>query len=151
MKTNIKNKPKRIGKDRTVIIAGFVVSALVLATLVLWVTNMGRINLFESLNILIILFLVISATWLLVDRTRNMRAGLPAKDEMTVKLMHKAGYYAYLASIYIALALMWYSDSLEESGGAGLNAGQVGGAIILLSAIVLMGSYFYLSHKGAAE
>jgi len=148
---DIKNKSKGIRKDRTGIIAGFVVSALVLATLVLYVTNMGSINLFESLSILIILFLVISATWILVDKTRNMRAGLPAKDEMTVRLAHKAGYYTYLASIYIALALMWYSNSLEESRGAGLDAGQVGGAIILLSAIVFMGSYFYLSHKGAVE
>ncbi len=148
---NIKNKSEGIQKDRTGIVAGFIVAALVLATLVLYVTKMGSINLSESLSVLIIIVLVVGAAWILVDRMRNVRAGLPAKDEMTVKLSHKAGYYAYLASIYIALAFMWYSNSLEESGGVGLDAGQVGGATILLSAIVFMGSYFYLSHKGTAE
>jgi hypothetical protein len=151
MKTNIKNKPEGIRKDTTMVVVGFIVVALVLATLVLYVTNMGGINLSEYSTILVIIVLVIGATWVLVDRMRSMRTGLPAKDEMTVKLSHKAGYYAYLASIYIALALMWYSNSLEESKNAGLDAGQVGGAIILLSAIVFMGSYFYLSRKGAAE
>jgi len=144
---------KNKSKDRIGIVAGLIVTALVLATLVLWVTNMGSINLLESIMSIpiILLLLVIIATWVLVDRIRNMRAGLPAKDEMTVKLAHKAGYYAYLASIYIALAFMWYSNSLEESGGVGLDAGQVGGGIVVLSTIVFMGSYFYLSHKGAAE
>jgi len=148
---NTKNKPRGVDRDRVGIVAGFVVIALVLATLVLYATSMGGINLMESLGILIIIVLVVSAAWVLVDRMRNARAGLPAKDEMTVKLSHKAGYYAYLASIYIALAFMWYSNSLEESGGVGLDGGQTGGGIILLSAIVFMGSYFYLSHKGAAE
>jgi len=151
MKTNIKNKPEGIRKDTTMVVVGFIVVALVLATLVLYVTNMGGINLSEYSTILVIIVLVIGATWVLVDRMRSMRTGLPAKDEMTVKLSHKAGYYAYLASIYIALAFMWYSNSLEESGGVGLDGGQTGGGIILLSAIVFMGSYFYLSHKGAAE
>jgi hypothetical protein len=151
MKTNIKNKPEGIRKDTTMVVVGFIVVALVLATLVLYVTNMGGINLSEYSTILVLIVLVIGATWVLVDRMRSMKAGLPAKDEMTVKLSHKAGYYAYLASIYIALAFMWYSNSLEESGGVGLDGGQTGGGIILLSAIVFMGSYFYLSHKGAAE
>ncbi|QLJ52894.1 MAG: hypothetical protein Sv326_0719 [Candidatus Fermentimicrarchaeum limneticum] len=149
---NIKNKSKSgVAKDKREIVVGFIVAALVLATTVLYVTNMGSINLSEYSTILIIIVLVIGATWVLVDRMRNVKAGLPAKDEMTVRLMHKSGYYAFLASIYIALALMLSSDFLEESNGAGLDAGQIGGGIILLSAIVFMGSYFYLSHKGAAE
>jgi len=147
---NIKNKSKNIRNDKIGIIAGFIVIALVIATLVLYITNMGSINLLELLSTLIILTLVINAIWFLVERVRNMRAGLPTKDEMTVRLAHKSGYYAFLASIYITLALMWYSNSLEESGGAGLDAGQVGGGVILLSTIVFMGTYFYLSHKGAA-
>lgn len=151
MMRNIKNKSEGIRKNKIGIVTGFIVIALVLATLVLYVTNMGSMNLSEYSIILGIIVLVIGATWVLVDRIRSMRTGLPAKDEMTVKLSHKAGYYAYLASIYIALAFMWYSNSLEESGSGGLAAGQVAGGIILLSAIVFMGSYFYLSHKGAVE
>lgn len=125
---NIKNKSKSgVAKDKREIVVGFIVAALVLATTVLYVTNMGSINLSEYSTILIIIVLVIGATWVLVDRMRNVKAGLPAKDEMTVRLMHKSGYYAFLASIYIALALMLSSDFLEESNGAGLDAGQIGG------------------------
>ena len=105
--------------------------------------SLNGFNISESMLITGVIIVVVGASWHLVDRFRNFRAGLPIKDEMSKRLEHKAGYYAFLTSIYIALGLTFFVE--------GLTTSHLAGAIILLSSITFMGLNIYYNRKGSTE
>jgi len=105
--------------------------------------SLNGFNIFEYMSIAGVIIIVVGASWHLKDRIRSVRAGLPIKDEMSKRFEHKAGYYAFLASIYIALGLTFFVE--------GLTASQLAGAIVLLSSIIFMGLNIYYSRKGSVE
>ena len=134
--------------QKTKILAGLTVSALVISTLVLYLLNMGSIENIEMANIAIVLFLVVGAIYIIWDRAKNFRKGLPAEDEFMKKVNYKAGYYGFIAAIWGSLIIMWMEDMLIEWGLA-FRHGPV--LVMLLSAIVFVVSYIYLSKRGVVE
>lgn len=131
-------------KDRMRVILGAAVILLVIAGISLYVTQDEEINLPEFLAIVVIpLILVLGAAKILKEKAKNAKSGLPAEDELSRKINYKAGYYAYISSIGIALSTMWASEFF-----AGLEARHVAEIVILLPGMVFIGTYLYMSRKG---
>jgi len=133
-------------KDMKTVALQFAASAMVIIGLLFYILGYGgSFNLSGLMMIVTVVVLVVLATYIAIDKYKSAKVGLPIKDERERKIWHKAGYYAYLATIYIALGLSFISDDV------GLAASQLAGGIILLSAIVFIGLYFYFRWKGSAE
>ena len=61
--------------------------------------------------------LVVLIAALMVRRTSSgVKSGFPLKDERSEKLKEKAGYKAFLVSMYFVLVLMWYQFFVNELG-----------------------------------
>jgi len=90
-------------KDKIGIVVGIGIAAMVLVTLSLYVIFAGNIELNEITSIGIVLILVASAMYILWDRIKNVKKGLPAKDERLILTNYKAGYYAFIAAIWSAV------------------------------------------------
>jgi len=76
---------------------------------------------------------------------KNVKAGLPTKDERLKLAAYKAGYYGFIAAIWSAIASNWLSILIADQD---LRGGLVVAAVVLTSGIVFMLSYFYFSRKG---
>ena len=114
-------------------IVGFVISALVLAGLVLWALK-GRVSgdVQEIVNVGIVLVLVGFAVYLGVSRVRSLRRGEPGEDELSRKVMTKASSLAYYISIYLWLFVMVISDKTSLAAHSLVGAGILGMALIFL-------------------
>jgi hypothetical protein len=133
------------------IFLGFVIAAVGIATAFVWLSNTG-FELGAVAPFSVILIIVGLAAWVLMRRASAVKAGLPAEDELSKKVMHKAGYYAFLTTIYIALFVgMFEEDIAGFFGLPELEVHSATGLIILLSAVSFMASFFILSRRGSVE
>ncbi|HIH28785.1 MAG TPA: DUF2178 domain-containing protein [Thermoplasmata archaeon] len=114
-------------------------------TLFLYLMQTGDINADKILLVGIILILVIFAMYILWDRIKNVRKGLPAKDERLITINYKAGYYAFIAAIWSALFAPLLFDIFSKNE---LKGSDVTAIVILISGFVFVISYLYLHWKG---
>ncbi len=145
---------KRKKMEKTTMMLGFGIIALVIGTMVFYGLGAasGGLEFPEAFMILTVIILVVLATYTVIERFRAYKTGLPLKDEREKKIWYKAGYYSYLVTIYLALGLSWFSDYLiEDLGMTGFDIGVVVGIIILVSGSVLFGLYFYFRQTGKTE
>lgn len=131
-------------KDKHSVIIMFIVSVAVFATVGLYLiaSNFDFGSLSTSLIVIVI---AVFATYIAVTRAKSVRRGLPAGDELTKRLSHKAGYYTFLCTIYLALGVSFFSDDFEIIGR------HVGYIIILGSAIMFFVFYFWFNWRGIHE
>ena len=143
---------KNFLNDRMKIILGFAVSAMVLVGIFAY-WSFGEFNSFKSLaTIPIALVLVIAATYVVFTRFKSYKAGLKPEDEMSKKAMHKAGYYAFLATIYIALGIGFFEDLIAKWFKIPvLEASQATGLVILLGSVVFIALAIYFTRTGVSE
>ena len=145
---------KRKKMEKTSMMLGFGITALVVGTIVFYGLGAasGGLEFPEVFMILTVIILVVLATYMVIERFRAYKAGLPLKDEREKKIWYKAGYYSYLVTIYLALGLSFFSDYLiEDLGMTGFDIGVVVGIIILVSGSVFIGLYFYFRQTGKTE
>ncbi|MBU0496962.1 MAG: hypothetical protein KKG04_03295 [Candidatus Thermoplasmatota archaeon] len=65
---------------------------------------------FSDLFLIIVpILLFFGTTFLVWDKIKNIRVGLPSEDERVKKLHWKAGAYAYYSTILIEVGSMWYN------------------------------------------
>ena len=89
-------------------------------------------NLFHGLNLLILILIILGGVVAFVTalkKDKEEKQGMPADDEFSLLLKYKAGYYAYMASLYMWLFIFLfkgYFPDIETMLGGG----------ILLSALV---------------
>jgi hypothetical protein len=147
-------KKKKLTKDqqRLKIALTAVLSVTVLAGLAAYFMVDPAMNLSELLMIGIVIAIVGFAVIIVLRNIKALRQGLPSEDEMTKRITHKSGYYAFIAAIWITLGVSW-SDVLwkEDLGGAGLTLGQASAIIIVLTGLVFVLSYLYLSRSGNVD
>ena len=132
-----------MNKSRIAIGIGIVI--LTLATLSLFILSIGTISLSETILIGIILVLIISVSYILWDRLKNVKKGLPAEDERLKLVNYKAGYYGFIAAIWCAVGSNILSDILFTHEP---TASQLAGVVVLASGFVFIVTYLYLSRKG---
>lgn len=139
---------KKKMKDKTGIAMGIVIVVAVLVTLFFYLIGAGDIELTEIVLVGIVLIIVVFAMYILWDRFRNVRVGLPAKDEMEKKINWRAGYYGFIAAIWGAVFGPLLIDILF---GYELEGSRVTALVVLVSGLTFVVSYLYLRRKGIEE
>jgi len=132
-------------KEKMTIVLGIGITTLVVFTLGYYVLAKPSIELFDIITIPIILIIILTTSYLVYDKMKNVKAGLPTKDERLKLAAYKAGYYGFIAAIWSAIASNWISILIADQD---LRGGLVVAAVVLTSGIVFMLSYFYFSRKG---
>lgn len=132
-------------KDKIGIILGLFVVILVLLTLTVYIINVGTIEYKEFTSLAIVIILVLGASYIIWDRAKNVRKGLPAKDERLINISYKAGYYGFIAAMFSPFVSQFIADIIF---GYELDGSQVGAVVVLISAFVFVVSYLYISRKG---
>ncbi len=132
-------------KDKIGILIGIGIAAAVLVTLSFFVLNAGNLELNEISLIGIVLILVVFAIYILWDRIKNIKKGLPAKDERLILTNYKAGYYAFIAAIWSAVFGPLFFEILFDYE---LPGSRVTAVVVLVSGFVFAASYLYMYWKG---
>jgi hypothetical protein len=132
-------------KDKLGVILGIGIATAVLVTLFFFLNNAGNIDLTEIISISIVLILVFSAFYILWDRIKNIRKGLPAQDERLKLTNYKACSYGFIASIWSAVGAPLISGILFDYEMPG---NYVTAVVVLCGGLAFMISYLYLAWKG---
>ena len=132
-------------KDIKEILIGIVVAAAVIVTLAFYVLNAGNIDLNVILLVGVALILVVFALYMLWDRIKNIKKGLPAKDERSKLTSYKAGYYGFIAAIWSAVLGPLFFEIVFDYE---LPGSRVSAVVVIVSALVFFASYLYMYWKG---
>ena len=132
-------------KGKKEIIVATVLVVMVLLTLFFYLMGTGEIEFNKIVLVCIALILVGLAMYVVWDKIRNVQKGLPGKDERTISMSHKAGYYGFIAAIWSAVFAPLFFDVSSEYE---LKGGDVTAIVVLVSAFVFIVSYLYLYWKG---
>ena len=127
------------------IVLSILVAAGVILTLFFYLMGTGEIEFNQIVLVGIALLLVGLAMYIVWDKIRNVQKGLPGKDERTISMSHKAGYYGFIAAIWSAVFAPLFFDVSSEYE---LDGGDVSAIVVLVSAFVFIVSYLYLYWKG---
>jgi len=132
-------------KDKTGIFVGIGIAAMVIVTILFYVLNTGDLELNEILPIIIALILVISTSYILWDRIKNIKKGLPVQDERLKITNYKACSYGFIASIWSAVgAPLLFGIIFDHE----LSGHHVTAVVVLFGGLAFMISYIYLAWKG---
>jgi hypothetical protein len=153
----MKNKRKdRIDRnDKLRVYLGLAISAMVILTAAVWFMYSGSGSGFSIKDAgvpFVAIILACSAGYLIWRKKESVDSGLPMEDEFSKKVMHRAGYYAYFASMYTALAVSIFEE--EVAGLVGISklaVSDVAGIVILVPAIVFFIAIFYFKRRGDVE
>lgn len=112
-------------------VAIFVISALVLITVAIWMINAQFTGSIQEILMIAGFILVIGfALFMGVRRAKGLAKKEPIEDELTRKHMLKAASLAYYISIYFWLFIMYISDKVELESHSLIGAGIMGMAVI---------------------
>ena len=132
-------------KDKKGILIGIGIVAAVLVTLSFYVLNAGNLELNEISLIGIVIILVAFAVYILWDRIKNVRKGLPVQDERLKLTNYKAGYYGFIGAIWSAVFAPLFFEILFDYE---LPGSRVTAVVVLVSGFVFAASYLYMYWKG---
>jgi peptidoglycan/LPS O-acetylase OafA/YrhL len=108
-----------------------IISILVLATTILWFLSSKSTVSFRGIaEYGVILVLVAFGFYVCFSRLRSAKRGEPAEDELSKKIMQKASSISYYISLYLWLAVMYYSDKIKMETHTLIGTGILGMAII---------------------
>jgi peptidoglycan/LPS O-acetylase OafA/YrhL len=108
----------------------FVIAALVLITCGIWFFSSSAS--FTPLNLFNfgVIFLVVGfAIYFGFKRLISAKRGEPAEDELSKKIMRKTAAMSYFISLYLWLALMYFSDRINLETHSVIGIGILGMAI----------------------
>jgi len=138
--------------NKLTVVLGLGVTVSVVVLLALFITASENLDLIEYIFIVLLIGLVIGSTLIVLKRTKDIKAGLPVDDELSNKISHRAGYYAWFASIWIAVGLIWYNSLIVDVFGVPeLTTEQSLGTVVLLSGVIFLGAVFYFNRKDNVE
>lgn len=134
-------------KERLGIAVGLFIVIVVLASATLYFLFERNIGYGEIFPILIILFLAAVALYILWDRIKNVKKGLPAKDERLITINYKAGYYGFIAAIWSVVGAPILSELLFNHT---LEGHYITALVVIISGLVFVISYLALARKGTS-
>jgi hypothetical protein len=132
-------------KDKLGIILGLGIAVAAFTTFYFYIKSAGNITFDEIILIIIVLILVVSAMYILLDRIKNINKGLPAQDERLKITNYKACYYGFIASIWSAVGAPLISGIFFDYE---LPGNYVTAVVVLCGGLAFMISFFILSWKG---
>jgi peptidoglycan/LPS O-acetylase OafA/YrhL len=109
----------------------FIVSALVLITAGIWFFSATeRFKPFELVSFGIIILVVAFAAFIGFKRLSSAKRGEPPEDELSKKVMQKTSSLSYYISLYLWLAIMYFSDKIKYETHTVIGAGILGMAVV---------------------
>ena len=109
-----------------------IIAALVLITTFVWIfSGSGPVKPMELVNLGVIVIVVLFALFFGYKRISSSRKGEPPEDELSKRVMQKASSLSYYISIYLWLAVMYFSEKLNYETHTLIGAGILGMAIVL--------------------
>jgi nicotinamide riboside transporter PnuC len=131
-------------------------SALVLVSVLIMSCIWGFIIAYKSgyiptgLHVLILALIMIAGIYAFVTHLKqhkDVQSGFPAEDEMSTRIKYKAGYYAFLASLYMWLFVFMFKGVFDVSGirESGIDA-ILGGGIMTMAVISIVIKIYLTRH-----
>jgi len=109
----------------------FIVAGLVLAATVLWFFNSNSgFKLYDLVQFGVILLVLGFAIFVGYKRLTSAKRGEPPEDEMSKKVMRKTAAWSYYISLYLWLAIMYFSDRIELENHSLIGMGILGMAVV---------------------
>lgn len=93
------------------------VSILVLSCILGIIVAYGAGYIPSGLEVLILVLIVVAGIYAFVTHLKqhkDVQSGFPAEDEMSNRIKYKAGYYAFLASLYMWLFIFLFKDFFPD-------------------------------------
>jgi peptidoglycan/LPS O-acetylase OafA/YrhL len=113
------------------IVVMFVIVALVIITMVLLFMNIDTAYKPADLIQLGVMIIVVGfALYAAYRRLTSAKRGEPAEDELSKKIMQKTAAFSYYISIYLWLALGFFSDRLKLETHTIIGIGIMGMAVL---------------------
>ena len=100
-------------------------------------------NLFQGLNLLLFILIIgvaVIAGLNMIKKDKEKKEGIPVDDELSTKIKYKAGYKAYMASMYMWLFIFFFKSYFP-------NTESMLGGGILLSALIFFISKIYVKQN----
>jgi len=136
-------------KEKILIALGLGVSALVAISVLLYLSVAGNLEKIEYIYFVLIAVIVAGSTILFLKKTKAVKAGLPVDDELAKKVAWKAGYYTYIATIWLAVSILWYNGLGHDAFGfTPLTVEMTVGVIVLVSGVIFLGLAAYFNQQG---
>jgi peptidoglycan/LPS O-acetylase OafA/YrhL len=111
-------------------VIALIVAALVLTTTFIWIFSVsGPIKPMEYVSLGVIIVVVAFALLLGYKRLSSAKKGEPAEDEMSRKVMQKASSLSFYISLYLWLAIGYFSDKFNSETHTVIGAGILGMAV----------------------
>jgi hypothetical protein len=132
-------------KDKLGIVVGIGIVAAVIVTFSFYILNADNLELNEIIPVTIVLILIVSVMYILWDRIKNIKKGLPAQDERLKITNYKACYYGFIASIWSAVGAPLISGIFFDYE---LSGHHVTAFVVLCGGLAFIISYLYLARKG---
>jgi len=115
-----------------------ITSVLMMAVLWAFIVLEKGTTLFKGLDLVIFVLIIIGGSIAFISalkRDKEEKEGQPAEDELSSKIKYKAGYYAYMASMYMWLFIFLMKDKFPDSET------MLGGGILLSALISYIAKY----------
>jgi len=123
-------------------ILAVIVSIVVLATTIIWITKSGPGTIAESAQFIVIFVVVLFGLYVAYRRFSSAKLGQPAEDEFSKKVLQKAAALSYYVSLYLWLVLMYLTDRLKAETDVMFGWGILGMAVIFGA------SWIYYNFRG---
>jgi peptidoglycan/LPS O-acetylase OafA/YrhL len=109
----------------------FIVGALVLITTGIWFfTGTEKFKPFELIGFGVIILVVLFALFVGYKRLTSTKRGEPPEDELSKKVMQKTSSFSFYISLYLWLAIMYFSDKINSEIHTIIGAGILGMAVV---------------------
>ena len=133
-------------KKKSNIMSIIAIAGIMLAVVVTmgFYTANAEMNLAEIFMILTIITIIGFAAYVMYNKLKAEKRGLPPSDELAKKVSWKAGYYTWIFTIWLAVATQWF----DFFGLPELLARHVVALIVLGSGMMFFISYFWFNRKG---
>ncbi len=132
-------------KEKLEMITGLIIVIVVFLTLLIYAMNIGILDM-EKFGLFVIAILLVSAVlYILWDRAKNVRKGLPAKDERLINITYKAGHNGFIAATLSSVFAPVLSSILLNRE---LEGHHVTSIVVLVSGFVFIVSYLLLARRG---
>jgi peptidoglycan/LPS O-acetylase OafA/YrhL len=109
----------------------FIVAAFVLISIGIWFfSTTEKFKPFELVGFGIIILVILFAVFIGYKRLSSAKRGEPPEDELSKKVMQKTSSLSYYISLYLWLAIMYFSDRIHYETHTVIGAGILGMAVV---------------------
>jgi peptidoglycan/LPS O-acetylase OafA/YrhL len=107
-----------------------ITASVVLIATGVWISSTSEdFKPFDMLNFCVLILIVSLAVLFGYRRYSSVRRGEPLEDELSKKIIQKTASLSYYISLYLWLALMYFSDKMNYETHTIIGAGMFGMAL----------------------